>query len=152
VVFHWTSRYIDDVLSNNNAYSTRYIPANLKLKTKHSCTSASYLDILSKIYTDGKLTTQLYDKRDYFNFSTVNFPYLCKLAITHHHLHMMFISHNWFDMQGLVPPMTSFEIEVGYLHKKWCRRGFYSLVSSHHFASSTVVMTIYGPFHKKSYN
>ena len=26
---------------------------------------------------DGKLTTQLYDKRDDFNFSIVNFPYLC---------------------------------------------------------------------------
>jgi hypothetical protein len=27
--------------------------------------------------TNGKVTTQLYDKRDDFNFSIVNFPYLC---------------------------------------------------------------------------
>jgi hypothetical protein len=40
-------------------------------------TSASYLDVLLKLETNGKLTTQLYDKLDDFNFSIVNFPYLC---------------------------------------------------------------------------
>ena len=39
--------------------------------------SASYLDILLNIDINGKLTTQLYDKRDDFSFSIVNFPYLC---------------------------------------------------------------------------
>ena len=38
--------------------------------------SASYLDILLNIDINGKLTTQLYDKRDDFSFS-INFPYLC---------------------------------------------------------------------------
>ena len=28
--------------------------------------------------TNGKVTTQLYDKQDDFNFSLVNFPYICK--------------------------------------------------------------------------
>ena len=39
--------------------------------------SASYLDILLNININGKLTTQLYDKRDDFSFSIVHFPYLC---------------------------------------------------------------------------
>jgi hypothetical protein len=41
-----------------------------------SSTSASYLDVLLKLDTDGKITTQLYDKREDFTFSIVNFPYL----------------------------------------------------------------------------
>jgi hypothetical protein len=36
-----------------------------------------YLDVLLKLDTSGKLTTQLYDKRDDFNFSIVNYSYLC---------------------------------------------------------------------------
>ena len=39
--------------------------------------SASYLDILLNIDINGKLTTQLYDKRDDISFSILNFPYLC---------------------------------------------------------------------------
>jgi hypothetical protein len=39
-----------------------YTPVNLKLKT--SSTSASYLDVLLNIDAGGKLTTQMYDKRD----------------------------------------------------------------------------------------
>jgi hypothetical protein len=44
--------------------------------TTEYSTSASYLDALLKLDTNGKLTTQLYDKRDDFNFSIVNFRYL----------------------------------------------------------------------------
>jgi hypothetical protein len=42
-------------------------------------TSASYLDILLKLDINDKLTTQryMYDKRDGFNFSILNFLYLC---------------------------------------------------------------------------
>jgi hypothetical protein len=35
------------------------------------------IDVLLKLDTNGKLTTWLYDKRDDFNFSIVDFPYLC---------------------------------------------------------------------------
>ena len=38
--------------------------------------SASYLDILLNIDINGKLSTQLYDKRDDFSFSIVNVPHL----------------------------------------------------------------------------
>jgi hypothetical protein len=42
-------------------------------------TESSYLDVLLNILVDagGKLTTQLYDKRDDFSFTIVNFPYTC---------------------------------------------------------------------------
>jgi hypothetical protein len=59
--------YVDSIYSNE-----------LEIKDTTECsTSASYLDVLLKLDTNGKLTTQLYDKRDDFNFSIVNFPYLC---------------------------------------------------------------------------
>jgi hypothetical protein len=82
VAFNSTFRYIDDVLSiNNNQYQSHVnliYPNELKIKdSTESSTSASYLDVLLKLDTNGKITTQLYDKRDYFNFSIVNIPYLC---------------------------------------------------------------------------
>ena len=53
-------------------------PSELEIKdTTDSSTSASYLDVLLSIDADGKLTTQLYDKRDDFSFTIVNFPYIC---------------------------------------------------------------------------
>ena len=39
-------------------------------------TSASYLDLLLSIESDGQLRTFLYDKRDDFNFHITNFPFL----------------------------------------------------------------------------
>jgi hypothetical protein len=39
--------------------------------------SASYLDLHLEIDSDGWLRTKLYDKRDYFNFPIVNFPFIC---------------------------------------------------------------------------
>ena len=39
-------------------------------------TSASYLDLLLSIESDGQLRTSLYDKRDDFNFHITNFPFL----------------------------------------------------------------------------
>ena len=82
VAFNSTFRYINDVLSINNYQFHFYVdsiyPSELEIKdTTESATFASYLDILLKIDTDGKLRTQLYDKRDDFDFSIVNFPYLC---------------------------------------------------------------------------
>jgi hypothetical protein len=48
-----------------------------KSKTAECSTIFSYIDILLKLDTNCKLTTQLYDKRDDINFSIVNFPYVC---------------------------------------------------------------------------
>jgi hypothetical protein len=51
-----------------------YIQMNLKLKTQENLLHLIfiYILVLLKIDTGGKLTTQLYDKREYFNFSIVN--------------------------------------------------------------------------------
>jgi hypothetical protein len=81
VAFNSTFRYIDDVLLINNDQFHSYVdpiyPNELEIKdTTESCTTASYLDVMLNIDADGKLT-QLYDKRDDFNFATVNFPYTC---------------------------------------------------------------------------
>ena len=82
VAFNSTFRYIDDVLSINNGNFHSYVdtiyPGGLEIKdTTESDTSVSYLDILFEKDTNGNLTTKLYDKRDDFNFSIVNFSYLC---------------------------------------------------------------------------
>jgi hypothetical protein len=53
-------------------------PYELGIKgTTESEKSASYLDILPNIDSNGRLTTSLYDKRDDFDFAIVNFPFLC---------------------------------------------------------------------------
>ena len=79
--FNFTYRYIDDVLSINNPDFENYLgqmyPAELEIKdTTESNTSASYLDFLLSIESDGQLRTSLYDKRDDFNFHITNFPFL----------------------------------------------------------------------------
>ena len=52
-------------------------PAELEIKdTTESNTSASFLDLLLSIESDGQLRTFLYDKRDDFNFHITNFPFL----------------------------------------------------------------------------
>ena len=52
-------------------------PDELKLKkTTESSTTLSYLDIKVGI-VNGKYSTEVYDKRDDFNFNIVNFSFLC---------------------------------------------------------------------------
>jgi hypothetical protein len=80
--FNHTLRYIDDVLSINNHnfhnYALSIYPDELEIKdTTESDKSASYLDIFLNIDSSGRLTTSLYDKRDDFDFTIVNFPFLC---------------------------------------------------------------------------
>ncbi|KAK3105291.1 hypothetical protein FSP39_021730 [Pinctada imbricata] len=73
--------YIDDVLSINNPKFADYLssiyPSELEVKeTTETNNSASYLDIMLSYDTDGHMNTSLYDKRDDFNFSITNFPFL----------------------------------------------------------------------------
>ena len=71
-------------------------PAELEIKdTTESNTSASYLDLLLSIESDGQLRTSLYDKRDDFNFHITNF-----------HQPMAFISHSSYSMPGLASLMN----------------------------------------------
>ena len=78
--FNGTMRYIDDLLTlNNSGFSSKIphiYPPELDLKkTTESPSTVSYLDILITI-NNGQYVTAVYDKRDSFNFSIVNFPYL----------------------------------------------------------------------------
>ena len=76
-----TYRYIDDVLSLNNSrfgdFVDRVYPIELEIKnTTDTARSASYIDPHLGIDSEGRLRTKLYDKRDGFNFPTVNFPFI----------------------------------------------------------------------------
>ena len=79
--FNLTFRYIDDVMSLNNDKFSDHLPAiyppELEIKeTTESAYSASYLDLFLEIDSNGRLSTKLYDKRDDFNFTIINFPNL----------------------------------------------------------------------------
>ena len=79
--FNDTIRYIDDLLTVNNSKFEKEIcniyPPELTLKrTSESEINLSYLDISISI-CGGKYVTEVYDKRDDFNFDIVNFPYMC---------------------------------------------------------------------------
>ena len=78
--FSNTMRYIDDLLTLNNASFQSAIqeiyPMELQLKkTTESTTALSYWDIKITII-NGKYSTAVYDKRDNFEFKIVNFPHL----------------------------------------------------------------------------
>ena len=63
-----------------------FIRRNLKIKDNTDAPKwADYLDLHLEFDEDDKLFTQLYDKRDDFNFPIVNFSYLCSSQeeITH---------------------------------------------------------------------
>ena len=79
--FNYSFRYIDDVLSLNNARFIDYVhhiyPNELEIKdTTDTVKSASYLDLFLCIDNEGRLNSKLYDKRDDFDFPIVNFPFL----------------------------------------------------------------------------
>ena len=58
-------------------YLGQIYPVELETKdTTESNSSASYLDLLLSIESDGQLHTSLYDNRDDFNFHISNFPFL----------------------------------------------------------------------------
>jgi hypothetical protein len=106
-----TFRYMDNVLSISNNQFQSHVDSiyrkELEIKDAiESSTSASYLDVLLKLDTNGKITIQLYDKRDDFNFSIVNF--LTYVVIFQLHLHMVYIHRSLFDMQELARHTISF--------------------------------------------
>ena len=79
--FSDTVRYIDDLLTlNNNSFEEEIIniyPPELTLKkTTESNSTISYLDISISI-CNNKYVTEVYDKRENFNFKIVNYPYMC---------------------------------------------------------------------------
>ena len=78
--FNFNSRYLDDLLKIDNVHFEQMIdriyPDHLQLnKANSSDTEAPFLDLnLSISY--GTVSTNIYDKRDDFDFDIVNFPFL----------------------------------------------------------------------------
>ena len=86
--FNSTSRYLDDLLNiDNNFFDSmvnRIYPSEIQLnKANVSDAEASFLDLYLSI-SDGFVKTEIYDKRDGFDFVLVQHP-------------MMFIFLNLFD-------------------------------------------------------
>ena len=78
--FNTTSRYLDDILNNNNVYFDNMVyqiyPSELQLnKANTSDAEATFLDLHLAISND-IVSTKIYDKRDDFDFEIVNFPFL----------------------------------------------------------------------------
>ena len=77
--FNTTSRYLDDILNINNVYFDNMIsqiyPSELQLnKANTSDTEAAFFYLNLSISND-IVSTKMYDKRDYFDFEIVNFPF-----------------------------------------------------------------------------
>ena len=78
--FNSISRYLDELLNIDNPYFEQMVgqiyPTELQLnKANSSDTEAPFLDLNLSI-TNGIVSSKIYDKRDYFNFEIVNFPFL----------------------------------------------------------------------------
>ena len=77
--FNATSRYLDYILNINNVYFdmvSQIYPSELQLnKANTSDTEAAFLDLHLSISND-IVSTKIYDKRDDFDFETVNFPFI----------------------------------------------------------------------------
>ena len=74
--FNFTYMYIDDVLSINNSRFAELLPLEVK-ETTDTASSASCLDLYLEFDDSGQLSTNIYDKRDDFNFKIINFPNMC---------------------------------------------------------------------------
>ena len=78
--FNFTAKYIDDLLALNNSLFINEIPKDINPqelvlnRTSESDMHVSYLDINISI-KHNIFSTNVYDKRDNFNFKLVNFPF-----------------------------------------------------------------------------
>ena len=78
--FNSTSRYLVDLLNIDNPYFESMVnqiyPPELQLnKANISDTEAPFLDLHLSV-SNGFVSSKIYDKRDDFDFDTVNFPFL----------------------------------------------------------------------------
>ena len=103
----------------NNPKFDYYIdiyPKELEIKdTTDAPKWDNYLDLYLEFDEYGKLCTQLYDKRDDFDFPIVNVP--CLAVIFQNPLHMVFLFHSWYVMLGF---------RGSILVSKLLKKGYYS--------------------------
>ena len=88
--FSSTSRYLDDLLNIGNPYFEGMVnqiyPPELQLnKANTSDTEAPFLDLHHLSIFNGFVSSEIYDKRNNFDFAIVNFPFLdgdvpCRLS------------------------------------------------------------------------
>jgi hypothetical protein len=145
VLSYWAVETHDNVLSINNNHFHSYVdsiyPNELETKdTTESSTSASYLDVLIKFDTNGKITTQLYDKRD--DCISPSSTFLTNVVIFQLHLHMVYTYCSLFDMQKLTRSTISFWFEAVYWQTSWCHKGFNCLLYRHFSVNFMVVTSI----------
>jgi hypothetical protein len=60
-----------------NGIDCHILGHTVKPALKGTSIKQSYLDLHLEIDSEYRLGTKLYDKRDYFNASIVNFPFIC---------------------------------------------------------------------------
>jgi hypothetical protein len=77
--FNFTYRYIDDVLSINNSRFAEFLPLIYppELEVKETTGTALFLDLYLEFDDSGQLSTNIYDKRDDFNFKMIILPNMC---------------------------------------------------------------------------
>ena len=80
MAFNSTSRYLEDRLNIDHPYFEGMVDhiytSELQLnKANTSDTEAPFLDLHLSI-SNGFVSSKIYDKRDYFDFDIVNFPFL----------------------------------------------------------------------------
>ena len=83
--FNSASRFFDDLLNIDNTYFEQMVgqiyPTELQLnKANSSDTEAPFLELNLSI-TNGIVSSKINDKRDDFNFETVNFPLLMEMFL-----------------------------------------------------------------------
>ena len=88
--FSFTFRCIGDILSLNNPRLGDFVdlidPIKLEVKdVTDTDRSASYFDLHLENDSQRRVRTKLYHKRDDFNFTIVNFPFICSnIPVTLH--------------------------------------------------------------------
>ena len=76
--------------------------------------SVSYLDLPLAIDSEGRLRTTFSDKRDDFNFSIVNLPFICSIIPAAP-------AHRVYDIAELVVPIR---IQLIRYFKQWIRHNY----------------------------
>jgi hypothetical protein len=112
----------------------------LALHVKFTIHVLQLLDVLLKLDTNGKITTQLMTN-GMISISPLSTSLTC-VVIFQLHLHMVHIYRSLFDMQELARNTISFKFEAVYLQTSWCHRGFNCLVYRQLSSNFKVVTTI----------
>ena len=78
--FNSTTRYLDDLLNIDNPYFKQMVdqiyPTELGLDKANSFDTEALFFLFGLVNTNGKVSSNMYDKRDHLNFEIVNFPFL----------------------------------------------------------------------------